>query len=173
VRATLPAEVAAFLHRNGPATVPEIGRGVSARDADVKRVLIEGRFERVSAPEGRSVRGAYFNSSDLVPSSEATARRGARDCEFLLSALADGEWHTLNEILGRSFRDRGVGLTVHSRAAELRRRGHKIENRTERDPIPGPGRRGFTRAVSSYRLVVRAGSPRALAGTHNESAEAA
>lgn len=43
------------------------------------------------------------------------------DREFLRSVLADGEPHSLNEILRRSFRERDCGLTVHSRAAELRR----------------------------------------------------
>ena len=43
------------------------------------------------------------------------------DVDFLLSVLADGEAHSQAEILRRSFDERGHGLTVHSRAADLRR----------------------------------------------------
>ena len=49
------------------------------------------------------------------------------DVDFLLSVLADGEAHSQAEILRRSFDERGHGLTVHSRAADLRRQGHAIE----------------------------------------------
>jgi hypothetical protein len=50
------------------------------------------------------------------------------DCEFLLRVLSDGEPHSLNEVLRRSFAERGCGLTVHSRAADLRRQGHLVAN---------------------------------------------
>lgn len=67
------------------------------------------------------------------------------DCEFLLEILADGEQHTLNEILGASFERRGCGLTVHSRAADLRKQGHMIVN----EKVQG-AERGFG---SAYRLI--------------------
>lgn len=65
------------------------------------------------------------------------------DCDFLLDMLQDGREHSLNEILAASFSERGCGLTVHSRAADLRKRGHDVRQRTV-------GRRG---AGSLYRLV--------------------
>ena len=43
------------------------------------------------------------------------------DTQFLLSVLNDGKPHSLNEILLRSLKERGCGLTVHSRAADLRK----------------------------------------------------
>jgi hypothetical protein len=66
------------------------------------------------------------------------------DADFLLDVLRDGEWHSLNEILARSFRERGCALTVHSRASDLRAAGYAIVN----EPIPG-----VRRASSRYRLV--------------------
>ena len=49
------------------------------------------------------------------------------DADFLLSVLERGP-ATTNEILQASFAERGCGLTVHSRAAELRtKRGIPIE----------------------------------------------
>jgi len=66
------------------------------------------------------------------------------DTAFLLRVLSDGRPHTLNEILGLSFRDRGCGLTVHSRAADLRKQGHNVLNEQRRG-------RGY-RTESVYQL---------------------
>ena len=49
------------------------------------------------------------------------------DSDFLLSVLERGGWHSRDEILAESFRERGCGLTVHSRAADLRARGRVVE----------------------------------------------
>ena len=40
--------------------------------------------------------------------------------ERALANLAPGEYATTNTLIARSIRERGYGLTVHSRAAELR-----------------------------------------------------
>lgn len=48
------------------------------------------------------------------------------DKDWLLAQLSDGRWHSLNELLRASFDERGHGLTVHSRAADLRKDGHRI-----------------------------------------------
>lgn len=70
------------------------------------------------------------------------------DTEFLASVLADGDWHSLNEILEASARARGCGLTVHSRVSDLRlRHGWLIEQRSERT-------RGG-RVASFYRMLAR------------------
>lgn len=52
------------------------------------------------------------------------------DADWLLEQLRPGRSLTLTELLTRSFRERGCGLTVHSRAADLRRRGFNIEHLT-------------------------------------------
>lgn len=176
MRATLAAEVESFLRERGPATATAIGLGIRARRDDVDEVLAhDARFLRVPPPEGGSPRGRYFGLSELVLTAAEGITAPTTDNAFLLSVLADGRWHTLTEILSRSFADRGVGLTVHSRAAELRRAGHVIENETTRSSLVRSGfqRAGFSRAVSSYRLVARAGSPRVLADARDESVEAA
>jgi hypothetical protein len=67
------------------------------------------------------------------------------DAAFLLAVLSDGQWHTLDEIIDRSKAERGCGLTVHSRAATLRDRGHNVIN-------DSTGRRNG-RVVSKYRLA--------------------
>lgn len=68
------------------------------------------------------------------------------DRDWLLGVLRAraGEWVELDRIIARSQQERGYGLTVHSRIAELRALGHAIENRT-------PRRDGRVR--SAYRLV--------------------
>lgn len=68
------------------------------------------------------------------------------DADFMLAVLSErpGEWISQRYILDRSEQTRRCGLTPHSRASDLRNRGHIIENKTERIG---------TRAVSYYRLV--------------------
>ena len=66
------------------------------------------------------------------------------DLHFLLRVLGDGRPHTLNELLQRSFAERGCGITVHSRAADLRKQGHRVVNIR----VPG-AKRG---AASAYQL---------------------
>ena len=67
------------------------------------------------------------------------------DRAWLRDALADGEWHSQTDLLRRSQEERGHGLTVHSRASELRTiDGLTVEQRNAR--VDG-------RIVSSYRLV--------------------
>ena len=68
------------------------------------------------------------------------------DTDFLAAALEDGLWHSHSEILNRSLSLRGCGLTVHSRAADLRKRGHVVEVDLRRDD------RG--RTLSFYRLAL-------------------
>lgn len=149
MRVTLPEEVVVFLRSHGPATASECALEVQARRDDVDEVLAtDARVMRAPRPEGGSARAAYFNASEHVLQAQG-GNVETSDNVFLLGVLKDGRWHTLTEILSRSFADRGVGLTVHSRAADLRRdlraEGRTIENRTRR----GPSRR----CVSEYRLV--------------------
>lgn len=49
------------------------------------------------------------------------------DSEFMLELLSDGQEHSTMDIIYRSVRSRGCGITPHSRASDLRRRGHHIE----------------------------------------------
>lgn len=81
------------------------------------------------------------------------------DNDFLLRTLEDGYWHSHSEILAWSFAERGCGLTIHSRAADLRKKGHVLQVELRRES---------GRALSFYRLVGRldetAASPSALRG---------
>ncbi len=47
------------------------------------------------------------------------------DAEFMLSVLERGPASTM-EIIMASVKERGCGLTPHSRASDLRRQGHDI-----------------------------------------------
>jgi hypothetical protein len=47
------------------------------------------------------------------------------DSAFVLACLEEGP-HTTNALLRRSFAERGVGVMIHSRVADLRRDGHDI-----------------------------------------------
>lgn len=48
------------------------------------------------------------------------------DATWLEQVLSDGERHSHSEILSRSYVERGCGLTVNSRAADLRKRGRVV-----------------------------------------------
>lgn len=62
-----------------------------------------------------------------LPPLDATAEGGRlTDAAFILSVLKDGQKHSQADLLRRSFNERGCGLTVHSRVADLRKRGHYI-----------------------------------------------
>ena len=50
------------------------------------------------------------------------------DADFVLEELREGPCTTM-ELIHRSQAVRGFGLTPHSRVAELRKRGHRIECR--------------------------------------------
>ncbi len=67
------------------------------------------------------------------------------DSEYVLAQLEQGPRDTI-EILVASIRERGVGLTVHSRVADLRRDGYDI-----RCSVEGKTRKGRLRY--EYRLV--------------------
>jgi len=71
--------------------------------------------------------------------------------ERVLASYPPGRWVTTTDLLARSLRERGVGLTVHSRAADLRRaqrqRGDALRVVCERLGTDGRGR-----AVYAYRL---------------------
>lgn len=151
MRPTLRDEVRSFLEGRGAATASEIAIAIRARRDDVDAVLADAGFRRVSHPEGGNPRAAYFGLSQPVPQVEEgpfVGRLAVSDKDFLLRVLADGEWHSLSEIVSRSISRRGYGLTVHSRAADLRRDGYAVENRVVRPA-------GGGRAVSYYRLVGR------------------
>lgn len=77
------------------------------------------------------------------------------DNQFLLTVLGDGRWHSHEEILQRSLRERGCGLTVHSRAADLRKQGYVVDChvRSERGQ----------RKASFYRLVAASSAVEAAA----------
>lgn len=137
----LNGEIVAFLGR-GPATATEIAAGVRARRADVDEALLDGPFAEAPAPEGAHPLARHWSAAPL-PSRAVPERQSDKD--FLLHVLADGGWHSLSEILTRSFRERGCGLTVHSRASDLRRKdGLDIEQRA----TTSNDRRG-----SEYRLL--------------------
>lgn len=134
-------EVAAFIGRNGPQTTEDVAIGIRARRADVAAVLAGEGFYRCAAPEGTNPRAVFFNVSQHVPRAQRRT-----DCDYLHAILSDGREHSLDEILARSQRERGHGFTVHSRAAELRKkRGLTIVQRSEH-------RNG--RVLSFYRMAV-------------------
>jgi len=73
------------------------------------------------------------------------------DAAFLYHCLEDGRWHGQAEILAKSMAERGHGMTVHSRAADLRKKGCVVECELRHN--------GHGRALSYYRMVVALDEP--------------
>ena len=72
------------------------------------------------------------------------------DNAYLLKILKDGCWHSRDEILSFSFAERGCGMTVHSRAADLRKHGHTVECEKIAGAVGARG--GNRRRQSFYRI---------------------
>jgi hypothetical protein len=141
----LQDRIASYLLDHPNRSVRQIAGDLRAREASVRAILgSSGLFCQHDGP-GKAVTFT-LGIAPAEPSRCGPSRReGAEtDCDFLYRVLSDGKPHNLNEILRRSFAERGCGLTVHSRAAELRRdRGLEVANWKD-------GKRGDG---SWYRLV--------------------
>jgi hypothetical protein len=108
------------------------------RDEEVEHV----RARELAHQERLDEKGGAFRCNiDESAGLAKLPRRPARfsQCLKILNVLEDGDWHTTSEIL------RAVPSIVHSRIAELRKRGYIIEHETT-----GTGANG-----SRYRLVER------------------
>jgi len=119
--------VAAYVQDHPDRTVEEIALAVGRRRSDVQQALKFPLFTRLPGPRNSTVY-RFTGRAGTAPET---------DCAFLLRMLSDGVPRTLNDIIGRSFKERGCGLTVHSRAADLRRQGFNVVN--WKDGVRGDG----------------------------------
>lgn len=137
--ATVEDRVALWLSAHPNSTAEQVARGVSARNQSVREVL-SGPLFGFTVQNG----AVLYRLRSTPPGAPGRAGTGKEtDKQFLARVLSDGEWHSLNQILARSRQERGCGLTVHSRAANLRADGFVIEHKKD-------GERGDG---SWYRLV--------------------
>lgn len=131
--ALLEDRVALWLADHPYSTVSEIARGVGSRDQRVREVL-EGPLFTFKIANSKVLYRIRVKAWDGQGRADSTVET---DVEFLQRVLSDGQPHNLNEILRRSFAERGCGLTVHSRAADLRKRG--VDVRNWKDGVRGAG----------------------------------
>lgn len=129
-------------------SIEQLARTMRCRTADVRLALrLDDRFQRVEDVSGSQPRYLYTLAAHGVERSEPPARPGragraiptpGSQAARILAVLSDGYWHTNAEI------HRKVGgCVLHSRIAELRKRGYVIEHVTT-----GSGATG-----SRYRLL--------------------
>ena len=106
-----------------PLSAEEIARGIHARTADVRLLLrSDPRFTVVAFP-GRTERRKLYDiavSTLEAPSPRDGRGRAPTQNERVLRLLKDGKPHTHTELYR-------LGCVAHSRIADLRRRGHRIE----------------------------------------------
>jgi len=119
----LAAEIVAVLS-TGEHTMLAIARQVRARNQDVidhVRVLeAAGRVYQAEGPDGRIVYG-------LPAAARGTRGNRPTDADRLLAVLADGRPHNHLELYG-------LNMIVHSRVADLRKRGHDVQTWRENHP---------------------------------------
>ncbi len=113
----LRSEVAAFLDKQGPATVKAIASGVRARRDDVAAVLAQEGFSQAPRPEGAHPHSVWFLVSRRVPRITEGSRAGT-----LLGILRDGAWHTRADIFERA----GRSFLTNNAASDLRAAGHDV-----------------------------------------------
>lgn len=119
---SLRERVLGYVEDHPRSLLVEIARGVRARTADVRDVLL-------SEPDvfSGAQRLAYESDRALVYTLAPNARDGRgrvrkpSQCDLILSVLRDGQWHTAAEI-----HDRCGYSRLNSRISELRDRGHNI-----------------------------------------------
>lgn len=118
---TLHERVAGYVRLHPGETVDDIARGVRARTAEVRDVLLGEGFSS-------SLRGAYVGDRALVYELAHGGRDGSgragrpSQCDLIQRVLRDGRWHTAAEIHQRCGFSR-----LNSRISELRsRRGMAI-----------------------------------------------
>ena len=104
-------------------TVDEIARGIRSRTAYVRTLLRSDPRFTVVASNGRTERRKLYTLAGAHP--EPSGPRDGRgraptQNERVLRLLKDGKPHTHTELYR-------LGCVAHSRIADLRRRGHRIE----------------------------------------------
>lgn len=119
--ALLEDRIALWLADHPGSTSDEVAHGVRARKQSVVALLSLPPF--VASASGRRT---VYRLGSVVRERPGTAPE--TDRAFLRRVLSDGAPHNLNEILRRSFAERGCGLTVHSRAHDLRKLGLNVVN---------------------------------------------
>ncbi len=127
-------EIAGYLAGRGERPWREIARAISAADIAVLDALnSDPRFysaeETMVGSRVRKVWGVrqHAGTAPSVPAAARTPQNtnNASGTDRLLAVLSDGEWHESRSLY------RALNVMVHSRVADLRRRGHRIESRRE------------------------------------------
>ena len=106
-----------------PLSAEEIARALHARTADIRALLRSDPRFTVVASNGRTERRKLYTLADVhpEPSKPRDGRgRALTQNERVLRLLKDGKPHTHTELYR-------LGCVAHSRIADLRRRGHRIE----------------------------------------------
>ncbi len=148
---TLLERVIDFVVANPAQTLPEIARGVRARDGAIRDILSSERFSASVRDENEHRSPQVYR---LAPGGAdgLGLRQRRTQCDLIAAVLADREWHTTAEIHHRCGFSR-----LNSRVADLRkRRGMVIDCRHVDGEHSGPN-------AYEYRLI----------GTASEASEAA
>lgn len=149
----LPSDILRLLEEHGDMTAREVAYAVGKRAGDVADLLkTDARF---SGPFPRADGRLVYRPAPRLLSAETARGRvpgGRRShCEKILDLLADGRSHSFRELYG-------LGVMVHSRVADLRKRGYDIRVETVTDQ----GRRDYLYTLVGAPLSPAVPDPHAL-----------
>lgn len=116
-RISLAERVSEFVAAHPGLLLEEIARGVQARTADVRDVLLGEGFSSSLRLAYPSDRARVYSTAANTTDGPGRAKKPSQ-CDRVSSVLRDGGWHTAAEIHHRC----GF-MRLNSRVAELRRRG--------------------------------------------------
>lgn len=140
---SLEERVTEFVRGNPGLTVDDIARGVQARTADVRDVLLGDGFSSTLRLAYPSDRARVYDLAETRQDGPGRPRKPSQ-CDRILRVLRDGNWHSAAEIHQRCGYSR-----LNSRISELRRRGHNILPSRRVEGASGP-------EAYEYRLIVDA-----------------
>lgn len=123
-------QVVACLVEHGEMSSREIALEIRRRRADVLDALADDRLYTALRPDSRGIERQVWGARASLDTRQGTSRNGKRASANtrLLAILSDGAWHSHRDLYR-------IGCIVHSRIAELRARGHRIE--CERRDVDG------------------------------------
>lgn len=137
---SLQERVTEYVRANPGLTVDDIARGVQARTADVRDVLLGDGFSSTLRAAYPSDRARVYDIAESRRDGPGRPRKPSQ-CDLILRVLRDGAWHSAAEIHQRCGYSR-----LNSRIAELRRRGHNIPPARRVEGASGP-------EAYEYRLI--------------------
>lgn len=116
----LAADVAQHVAAHPGQTLDEIARAIHARSADVRAILRAGGFHFAPRDQHAAQSPFVYRLASVPQDGRGRADKAPSQVQRILAVLRDGRPHRSNDLYR-------LGTVAHSRIAELRGRGYRID----------------------------------------------